>query len=738
MPRHLTNKADLMPKASRRPLSNMADPMLEKLRELNRTDRAKAESFFTDQVGRLNDDPVAQFEFAKQAAILGLRDAVHVVVEGYQDGKGTEPDRVRAFEWIRKAAVKDNNDSFFFDLACCFRDGDGTARDTEKFWEWMTKAAETDKPGDTEAMYQLAKAHLNPDMGELSPERADEWTGRMADKNEPGALIQLARKYDDGEGVDRDPKAFLKYANDAVNAARTQWDNRFAVRNWIYEDLPAALSVLADALIRNDKPDEASAQNAEAAQAAWNAFEIAKDEGDRVGQLLPEIMLRLIPQLKGKRGEILKKHRAKYLHWLTNIQSAVVHINLSSDEMEIPVDLAQGIFDLAIAYRDGVGTAPKRKTYLKFLREAADAGHGEAAYLCAMGHLRKGDLLEFNQFISLAANANNMDAMIAQQLVSGGLKWGNLQRAHKALQALRETVVQIRTDKHKVDLADTRTGIAHYTNADALASMLSGSPMDGKNNVWLSSTVYVNDPTEGKRLRDYVLRDRENPLTVLFGDMGDAGTISWLDKEFHVFIACFSLQCDSLNLWRFYTDGKGYSIVSPPSAFAAGSTEGIIRGPWAEREKTPSKLTLYRVLYTDNDVEEALVELGEALKPVLKVANALGGVLGKRVRSVAIAVISDLLYLYKDTQYVVEKEVRATEARTLSDPEVKDFRPGNKQYSKLYLETRALLFRGPGSAIIIGPKVEEQEAVMIDVQHRLARQNWSGNCKVSKSETNYR
>jgi TPR repeat protein len=720
---------------------NMADPILAELRAMNDSDPSKAAIRFTDELGRLDDDPVAQFEFAKQAAILGLRDAVHFVVKGYQDGKGTEPDRVRAFEWMRKAAVKDNDDSFFFDLACCFRDGDGTARDTAEFWFWMTKAAETGKSNDTQAMFELAKAHMNPDMGKHSPERANELTSRMAEKNEPVALIQLARDYDDGERVARDRTKFLKYATDAVSAARSQWDSRLTGGDdWIYESLPEALSVLADALKRNDKPDEASARNAEAAQVAWDAFESARAAGVSVGLPLPEIMLRLIPQLKSNGGAPLTENREKYFRWLTNIKSAVGHIYLSKDVKEIPANLVEAIFDLSIAYRDGIGTAPKKKSYAQFLREAADAGHGQAAYLCAIGHLRKGELLEFNQFISSAANANDMNAMIAQQLVSGGLRtWRKFQPAHKALQSLRETVVQIRNQEHKVNEKAASAGIAHYTKGDALANMLSGSPLDGKNGVWLSSTVYVNDPTEGKRLKDFDCGEIENPLTALFDGMRDAGSISWLDKEFHVFIACFSLELDSLNLWRFYgSDGKGYSIVSPLSAFDAGTTEGIIRGPWAKRGKTPSKLALYKVLYEDQEVKDALVKLAEALKPVLKIARGLGGELDKRVRSVAIAVISDLLYLYKDTQYAQEKEVRAAEARTLGDPEVKAFKPGDKQYSKLYLETGALLFREPGSAIIIGPKVEDREAVMIYLQHRLAHQNWSGTCKVSKSPPNYR
>lgn len=713
----------------------MQDPMLDKLRALISSNPQKAVVFYKDQLTKLKGNSIAEFEFFRQSAILGLRDAVHEVVKCYQEGKGTEPDRVRAFEWIRKAAVKDNDLEFAFDLACCYRDGDGTARDVPKFWEWMTKAADDDE---TEAMFQLAKAHLNPALGDPSPERADEWTGRMAEKDQPGALIQLARKYDDGKAVDKDATKFLKYATNAEKAARAQWNSRSLGGDWTYEDLPEALSVLADALDRNGRKSEASKRNWEAAKAAWDAYEIAEIEDGRVGQLLPEIMLRLVPQLKGRRGKILKRHQPLYLSWLKKIRSAVDRIYLSNGVSEIPADLVEAIFSLAIAYRDGVGTPRKPTLYLQCLREAAHAGHGQAAYLCALSHLRKGELLEFNQFISSAANANDMDAMIAQQLALG-LSWRRLHPVLTALQALRKTVVQIRNEHHKVDEALTKNGIAHYTTSDALASMLGGSPLDGKNGVWLSSTVYVNDPTEGKRLRDYVWGKKLNPLTPLFDGMGGSGAISWLDKEFHVFIACFSLECDSLNLWRFYgSDGKGLSIVSPRSAFDAASTEGMIRGPWAKRGKVPSKLALYRILYRNDEVEEALTKLSVTLKPVLKIANSLGGDLGTRVRSVAIAVISELLYLYKDTQYAAEREVRATEARTLGDPEVKQYKPRNKQYSKLFLETGALLFREPDSAIIIGPKVDEPDAVMIDLQHRLARQNWSGTCKVSKSKQLYR
>ena len=284
--------------------------------------------------------------------------------------------------------------------------------------------------------------------------------------------------------------------------------------------------------------------------------------------------------------------------------------------------------------------------------------------------------------------------------------------------------------------------IAHYTNAIALTSMLSGTSLDPKNGVRLSSTVYVNDPTEGRRLQDHVSKESsmvENPLKPLFEKLDHGRTISWLGQELHVFIACFSLEVDKLNLWRFYgADGKGCSIVSPASAFKAGSSEGMIRGPWAKRPKAAQKLALYSVLYDDRAVENTLTTLASALIPVLAVAKELNPEQNLRFRSLAIAVISDLLYLYKDEQYADEKEVRAAVARTLSDSEIKTFKPENKQYSKLYLETDALLFQEAGSEIIVGPKVEDREAVILDLQHRLAGQKWTGMCKVSGSKTSYR
>ena len=74
--------------------------------------------------------------------------------------------------------------------------------------------------------------------------------------------------------------------------------------------------------------------------------------------------------------------------------------------------------------------------------------------------------------------------------------------------------------------------------------------------------AYVNDPTEGQRLRKFCPPGKANPLAVLYEGIEKPNALTWQGKDFHVFVACFSLQPDSLNLWRFYgRNGAGFSIV---------------------------------------------------------------------------------------------------------------------------------------------------------------------------------
>lgn len=709
------------------------------LRVLHARDPAKARNAFERTLNHLEGDRVSRFAFVRDAAVVGIYDAIHQVVAAYRDGDGVEPDRNKAFQWMDKA-VRDGLDSFCFELACCYRDGDGTARDIPKFRKYMTLAAEA---GEAEAMFKLAVTYRDPEFGEPSVERAIYWTNKMAALGAPGALIQLAKQYRDGDGVEKSDDQFLSYAEKAAAESRKRWRGKSLSKgdsetDWAYEDLPESLAVLADAQRRKGQTSEARTLDRQAVQAAADALDLAKVKGANVGQLLPEIMLRILPLYKTKAGAVRPKGAALYRAWLERIYSAIKQVG-AHDPTAIPSDSVDAIYELGIAYLNGIGGAQDWRKANEYLSEAAKAGHGRAAYIFALRRLKAGDKADFDRFIDMASKANDMDAMIAQQVAAIGLTSKKFDAAIDALQGLRRSVLAIRNSKHRVSTADVSNGIAHYTDGGALSSMLSGAPADGRNAVRLSSTVYVNDPTEGQRLREFSQEGSTNPLAFLYENIDDPDALSWQGKDFHVFIACFSLQCDSLNLWRFYgRNGTGFSIVSPMAVFDAESGDGMLRGPWAKTERSAAKLALYLVRYEDEHVRQTLAELSKAVQPLKKVIGNVPREDARRLREVAIAVLGDLMYLYKDAQYADEKEVRAVEARTLGDPEIKTFQPGGKSYARLYLETGALLFRESGSKVIIGPKVDEADSVELDLRHRLAQNGWSASCSVDRSEAKYR
>lgn len=712
---------------------------IDALRALHARDPAKAKRAFRLSLNRLEGNRERRFAFVRDAAVVGIYDAIHQVVAAYRDGDGVEPDRTKAFHWMEKA-VRDGLDSFCFDLACCYRDGDGTARDIPKFRKYMTLAAEA---GETEAMFKLAVTYRDPEFGEPSVERAVYWTNKMADRGAPGALIQLAKQYRDGDGVEKSDDQFLVYAERAAAASRKRWpglgvSNKARATDWAYEDLPEALAILADARRRRGDTAAARTLDRQAAQAAADALQVAMASGANVGQLLPEIMVRILASFKTKAGAVRSGAAVPYREWLERIYRAIKQVS-AHDPTALPSDLVEAIYELGIAVSKGVGGVLDQRRAERCLSEAAQGGHGRAAYLVALGRLKAGDKVEFERFIDMASKANDMDAMIAQQVAAIGLTGRRFHDATDALQALRRSVLKIRNSKHRVEVSDVSNGIAHYTDGGALSSMLSGTRADGRNAVRLSSTVYVNDPTEGQRLREFSQEGWTNPLSFLYEDIDDPDALSWQGRDFHVFIACFSLQVDSLNLWRFYgRNGTGFSIISPMAVFDAESGDGMLRGPWAKTKRTATKLALHLVRYDDEHVRQTLSELATAMKPLKDVIGSSASLDARRLRQVAIAVLGDLMYLYKDTQYADEKEVRAIEARTLGDPEIRAFRPGEKSYEKLYLETGALLFREAGSKIIIGPKVDEADSVELDLRHRLAQKGWSASCAVERSVAKYR
>lgn len=688
-------------------------------------------------------DEVSQFEWGRYAALLGVRDAIHEVIDAYQKGRGVEPSEVAAFEWIRKAAM-DGGAEFYFELATAYRDGVGTTPNISAFWEWMTKSASDSSLSPSsraEAMFHLAEACLKPEFGDISVERSVDWTRKMAEEGAAAAMVRLARQYRDGEGVEKSLEQMLAWSESAVSAANAQWEA--AVQNLTddyqeeltLEDRPEALMMLAEAYRLLKRHTDAAQKGKEAAIAADEAVSLAKKYGWEFGQKLPEVMLERIPAFKNQNGTIRKNSKAQYLRWLLRIDSAIDRVLLI--EEKISKNLAGALYSIALAYKEGIGTSINLANYKKYLKKSAEAGCGEAAYDYVVLCRDKNDQSGFAASLAMPVMWDSMNGLVAKELGKYDLKRKSFLTILGKLRSLWDVVDNIRKTKHLLNQSDCPNGLAHYTDGFALTSMLNSVGDKKRNAIRLYSTAYVNDPKEGTRLQTFSQTTSDDPLKEFFPkENGMQMPINWEKKEFQVFIACFSQQHDSLDLWRFYgKDGKGFSVVTPFTSFNGSSTEGMIRGPWTKEVATVSKLTLYRVLYKD---EDAMAALNELKQPLQEISQQISKMKKHKddVRRITALIVSELLYLYKDESYANEQEVRAIEARALGDP-ILQRHMTDTGFSKLFVQSPAFLFTEEGSKIIVGPKVESAKVATIDIRDLLSRNNWN-ECVVDHSKMSYR
>lgn len=688
--------------------------------------------------GELTD--IGKFLLARKFALQGDTEAIEYLVEAYQKGRGVEPDQVRAFEWMSKAATQLKMAKFYVDLALAYFDGTGTSRDIEKFWDWMTRAADNEDP---EAMFHLADAHRKPSLGRLDIKRSAEWTARMADLGAPGAIIQLAHLYRDGVGVEKDLVRFKEQSARAVQAAKLVWDKvlhagaNYYQDSWTYEDYPEALTILAEANKLTGDNFLARKHYVEAALAADQSMQLAIDSRDEAGQRLVEIMAARLQYFRtNATREVRLKDRSNYFRWLEKINIAIEYCE--STDVKPPRSFSNALYDLALAHRDGTGTVKSKKKYEHYLEKAAAMEHADAAYTLALKALKKKDILTFNQYIEIAISSNHPVAAIAQATAAVGLTKAKFLTVLDSFQKLRHAVNDIRKAHHEVAATDAQRGVAHYTDAFALSSMLGNSSTPANNVIRLYNIAYVNDPKEGKRLRSFEPENYENPLKELFDETNEQEAIHWQGKDYLVFVACFSLACNTLNLWRFYgRDGAGYCVVSPLVAFDADSTNSLLQGSWSRESSESREVTLHKVLYSDDAVQTALDALSQPMKDVRESMKGLNSATRKKLMAIPRVIISELLFLYKDRHYEHEREVRAVEARALDDPALKLHPMGSTPFAKLYIETKALLFQLPGSQIFIGPKVADPTATTLDIKHRLALRGWN-NCEVSQSGVTYR
>lgn len=713
---------------------------------------AKADKFYfggsvTIETTDKNDpaDCIAEFKCIRNSALNGNRDHIVNLIIAYQVGNGTDPDQVKAFEWLLKAVKLDPPiESLYYDIALAYRDGLGTSVDLEEFGRFMEKASEVDK--NTEAMFQLAQAYEKGTFGNISLRDSFNWTYKMAEGGDPGAMIVVSRAFKTGRGVIKSPQKFRHWAVEAVKAAENAAElakkelaekgpANSEQRNWVKDDLARALAQRAEAeeseKIKYDESDFLGKAAEAAIQFIGDAIAVREECSPDV----IKIVVRHVKRLEDKDGNVLPAEALKYFSWIDKVSCAIrgadsnLLDNLSSD-------LKLLVYKLSCAYKPGnstvAGIKKNGKKYLEWLNFAVKIGSPDAIYDLALT-LEKSNP-NHQRYLDEAIKQGNIEAYITKSL--DGCNF-NSKKCKELFELFRE-LVEIKNEIKEKHLLTSEYGeyeLAHYTDKNALNSMLTVNALTNHNVLRLYNIAYVNDPDEGKRLVKAETDGEPNPLAEIFKDSDPNDPTPWKDIDFFVHIGSFSLVVDKLPLWRAYgRDGNGFCVTIPKLYFSEQHERPLMRGGWERNiaDKTID-IPFYRVFYKDSDVKDTL----KRLSPILsKIRTAVPAGKQDKVEPLVRMLLSELLYLYKNEEYSSEEEVRVIQRTELSNPLL--IRHDSDSRSRLYTETSTIFFEVEGSEIVIGPKVADKAAAMIDIKHNLALHWWDGTCEVSHSKIRYR
>ena len=318
----------------------------------------------------------------------------------------------------------------------------------------------------------------------------------------------------------------------------------------------------------------------------------------------------------------------------------------------------------------------------------------------------------------------------------------DVSRFLELFEELRRVVLEVKLE-HQLQSSDTSGEVAHFTTFEALHSMLpreidrfDQTRREQANLLRLYNLAYVNDPQEGQMLLSNKAAETDlideffskSPLTNLQGE-------HWLSHEplplsglaFSVYVGSFTLESDRLDLWRAYgRDGEGFCIVTPVGAFTdlnSHMVQGFAGLAATDQSNWQVPMTLYRVLYEEQDIIKTIGRIKPHLTSIRDNRERIASsrehkrTLSEHINLTVRAILSDILYLYKNEEYKRENEVRMLAPCAITAPSVN---ADEQNPAKLFVKSKPFLFK-PGSRIILGPRVKEPDAVRLELRHRLDR-----------------
>lgn len=290
--------------------------------------------------------------------------------------------------------------------------------------------------------------------------------------------------------------------------------------------------------------------------------------------------------------------------------------------------------------------------------------------------------------------------------------------------------------------------VAYYTNLNSLHYILSDEQSEIKYRIPLFDVKHMNDPNEGVTLQKYILSmaKHANVAEMLNHQKQNNG----IKFEKITFLKSFSKVIDTLPMWVQYGDnGKGCCIKINPLFFANLNYQSKSIEKFFEALPFKDDYRLYNVIYIHENtsitkehpkVFSLLNRIAEILDDLEVLYCNCNEETRRYIEEAIEKSISSIKYLFKDSAYEHEEEVRIIINRNYSDTKKDkcDIKTtAQSPIPKVYVHSvRPLQISG----IILGPKILDANDLIPYINMQLYKMSTDKQniAEVTKSAIDYR
>ena len=296
----------------------------------------------------------------------------------------------------------------------------------------------------------------------------------------------------------------------------------------------------------------------------------------------------------------------------------------------------------------------------------------------------------------------------------------NFSELQRTIRIIKEELIFETTDK---------TEICHYSKLATLKYIIRVKDCTPQPRLRISNIAYLNDPSEGNVLLKLLKNSaKSNAVNML---LNDEHVEELVEVPFSkVFIGSFSTAKNKLPMWTLYgDDSKGCCLVFDDYFFDKKNELIESKSNVDDKSISSQELILYRVKYLDIENLDDSDSIVGRIKKIAATLDVLEELITKyeSVREWVMALLDEIRFLFKDSDYDYENEVRIIIHAENSEIQVDD---GQNELNipRLYVDLqRKLIYK----EIILGSKIDKPNAVAPFLLH-------SGMVKkVTKSGINY-